>query len=406
MTGPTGISEAPALPPLHMQRNGFDPTDALREIRESTGVRVTKNAFGMDIYLVTRHDDVKAVLADHERFSNTRPPGFVGAGAPVSDAEQARAQAGNLLANDPPEHQRLRRMLTPEFTLRRINRLQPRIVAIVDEHLDEMEKAGPPTDLVAAFALPIPSLVICELLGVPYADREDFQRRSARQLDLSLPIPERLELARQGRDYMHSLVSLARRTPGDDILGMLVREHGDELTDDELVGIAGLLLLAGHETTSNMLSLGTLALLRHPAQLAAVRDDPAAVGPAIEELLRWLSIVHSGIPRITTTDVEVAGVSIPKGQLVFVSLPSANRDPGFIEAPETLDIGRGAPGHLAFGHGVHHCLGAPLARMEMRIALPALLRRFPALALAEPFEDVQFRSFHFIYGLRSLLVGW
>ena len=389
-----------------MQRNGFDPTAELCEIRESAGVRMTKNAFGMDVYLVTRHDDVKAVLADHTRFSNTRPPGFGGVGGALSDAEQARAQAGNLLANDPPEHHRLRRMLTPEFTLRRINRLEPRVVAIVDEHLDAMAKAGPPTDLVAGFALPIPSLVICELLGVPYADREDFQRRSARQLDLSLSIPERLGLARQGREYMHSLVSRARRTPGDDILGMLVREHGDELTDDELVGIAGLLLLAGHETTSNMLGLGVLALLRHPEQLAAVRDDPAAVGPAVEELLRWLSIVHSGIPRITTTDVEVAGVAIPKGQLVFVSLPSANRDPALVEAPETLDIGRGTAGHLAFGHGVHHCLGAPLARMEMRIAFPALLRRFPALTLAEPFEDVEFRSFHFIYGLRSLQVGW
>jgi cytochrome P450 len=390
-----------------MRRKGFDPTAELREIRESAGVSITKNAFGMDVYLVTRHEDVKAVLADHARFSNTRPPGFVVPGAPaVPDGEQARAQAGNLLANDPPEHQRLRRMLTPEFTLRRINRLEPRIVAIVDEHLDAMEKAGPPTDLVAGFALPIPSLVICELLGVPYADRADFQHRSARQLDLSLPIPERFELARQGREYMHSLVRRARSAPGDDILGMLVREHGGELTDDELVGIAGLLLLAGHETTSNMLGLGVLALLRHPEQLAAVRDDPAAVGPAVEELLRWLSIVHSGIPRITTTDVEVAGVPIPKGQLVFVSLPSANRDPDFVDTAETLDIGRGAPGHLAFGHGVHHCLGAPLARMEMRIAFPALLRRFPTLTLAEPFEDVDFRSFHFIYGLRSLQVGW
>ncbi|MDA4100066.1 cytochrome P450 [Mycolicibacterium monacense] len=406
MTGTTGASTAPPLPPLHMRRAGFDPTDELRDIRESAGVRLTQNAFGMDVYLVTRHDDVKAVLADHTRFSNTRPPGFAGAGSPISDAEQARAQAGNLLANDPPEHQRLRRMLTPEFTLRRINRLEPRIVAIVDEHLDAMQQSGPPADLVAGFALPIPSLVICELLGVPYADREDFQRRSARQLDLSLPIPERLDLARQAREYMHTLVGRARRTPGDDILGMLVREHGDELTDDELVGIAGLLLLAGHETTSNMLGLGVLALLRHPEQLAAVRDDPDAVGPAVEELLRWLSIVHSGIPRITTTDVEVAGVLIPKGQLVFVSLPSANRDPSFLDAPETFDIRRGAPGHLAFGHGVHHCLGAPLARMEMRIAFPALLRRFPTLTLAEPFEDVEFRSFHFIYGLRSLLVGW
>jgi cytochrome P450 len=287
-----------------------------------------------------------------------------------------------------------------------MKRLEPRIVEIVDKQLDEMESAGPPADLVEHFALPIPSLVICELLGVPYDDRGDFQRRSAKQLDFSIPINDRLDLQRQARAYMTTLVARARRQPGDDILGMLVREHGDELTDDELVGIAGLLLLAGHETTSNMLGLGTLALLRHPGQLAVVRDDPDAVGPAIEELLRWLSIVQTAIPRITTTDVEIAGVTIPAGKLVFPSMPSGNRDGDFIESPDALDIARGAPGHLAFGHGVHHCLGAPLARMEMRIAFPALLRRFPNLTLAEDFADVQFRSWNFIYGLKSLEVAW
>jgi cytochrome P450 len=398
--------EARALP-LHMRRNAFDPTPELREIRETTGVQTITSAFGMEVYLVTRHEDVKEVLSDHERFANGRPRGFVVPGAPdISAEEQASARAGNLLGLDPPEHQRLRRMLTPEFTIRRMKRLEPRIAEIVDQQLDAMETAGPPVDLVENFALPIPSLVICELLGVPYDDRDDFQRRSVRQLDLSIPIPERLELQRQGRAYMRSLVERSRQQPGEDILGMLVREHGTELTDDELIGIASLLLLAGHETTSNMLGLGTLALLRHPEQLEAVRDDPDAVGPAVEELLRWLSIVHSAIPRITATDVEIAGVPIPAGQLVFVSLPSGNRDPDFIDAPEVLDIRRGAIGHLAFGHGVHHCLGAPLARMEMRIAFPALLRRFPTLALAEDFEDVQFRSFHFIYGLRSLEVSW
>jgi cytochrome P450 len=401
------MTQAPELPPLHMRRDAFNPTPELREIRESTGVRTVTSAFGMEVYLVTRHEDIKEVLSDHERFSNGRPPGFVLPGAPeISEEELASTRAGNLLGLDPPEHQRLRRMLTPEFTIRRMKRLEPRIVEIVDAQLDEMEKAGPPVDLVANFALPIPSLVICELLGVPYDDRDDFQLRSARQLDFSVPIPERLELQRQGRAYMASLVERSRRAPGEDILGMLVRQHGEELTDDELIGVASLLLLAGHETTSNMLGLGTLALLGHPDQLAAVRNDPEAVSPAVEELLRWLSIVHNAIPRITTTDVEVAGVPIPAGQLVFVSLPSGNRDPDFIDAPEVLDIRRGAIGHLAFGHGVHHCLGAPLARMEMRIAFPALLRRFPTLALAEDFADVQFRSFHFIYGLKSLEVGW
>jgi cytochrome P450 len=297
-------------------------------------------------------------------------------------------------------------MLTPEFTIRRMKRLELRIVEIVDAALDAMESAGSPVDLVENFALPIPSLVICELLGVPYDDREDFQRRSVRQLDFSVPIPERLELQRQGRAYMTTLVARARRQPGEDILGMLVREHGDELTDNELIGVASLLLLAGHETTSNMLGLGTLALLRHPEQLAVVRDDPDAVGPAIEELLRWLSIVQSAIPRTTTTDVQIAGVMIPAGNLVFPSMPSGNRDADFIDSPELLDIRRGAPGHLAFGHGVHHCLGAPLARMEMRIAFPALLRRFPNLTLAEDFTDVAFRSWNFIYGLKSLEVSW
>lgn len=401
------MTRAPVLPPVHMRRDAFTPTAALTEIRETIGVSTVTNTFGMTAYLVTRHDDVKDVLSDHERFANRRPADFVMPGAPtLSDEEMASARAGNLLGLDPPEHQRLRRMLTPEFTIRRMRRLEPRIVEIVDEQLDRMENAAAPADLVEQFALPIPSLVICELLGVPYRDRAEFQHRSARQLDLSLPVTERLELQRAGRAYMQSLVERARRQPGEDILGMLVREHGDELTDDELVGIAGLLLLAGHETTSNMLGLGTLALLRHPAQLAAVRDDPGAVGPAVEELLRWLSIVHTAIPRITTTDVEVAGVAIPAGQLVFASLPAANRDPDFIGSPDELDIGRGAPGHVAFGHGVHHCLGAPLARMEMRIAFPALLQRFPRLRLAEDFTEVQYRSFHFIYGLKSLKVTW
>ena len=398
---------APAIPPLHMRRDAFSPTPELAEIRATEGVTTVVNAFGMRVYLVTRHDDVKDVLSDHERFSNARPPGFVVPGAPpVSEDEQDQARSGNLLGLDPPEHQRLRRMLTGQFTGRRMKQLEPRITQIVDQHLDAMEEAGAPIDLVEAFALPIPALVICELLGVPFGDRREFQHRAARQLDLSIPIPERMQLARAGREYMAELVTAARRNPGDDILGMLVTEHGTELSDDELIGIASLLLLAGHETTSNMLSLGPLALLRHPEQLAAVRSDPAAVGPAVEELLRWLTVVHAAIPRITTTDVEVAGVVIPAGQLVFASLSSANRDPAAIADPDVLDIRRGAMGHLAFGHGVHHCLGAPLARMEMRTALPALLQRFPGLALAEDFADVEYRSFHFIYGLRSLRVTW
>ena len=217
---------------------------------------------------------------------------------------------------------------------------------------------------------------------------------------------ERLAVSRESRAYMSTLVDRALADPGEDILGMLVREHGDDLTHDELTGIAGLLLIAGHETTSNMLGLGTLALLQNPEQIPVVRDNPEMARPAVEELLRYLSIVHTGVPRITTTDVEVRGTTIPKDSIVVCSLPAANRDPETLENPDLLDLSRGAAGHVAFGHGIHHCLGAPLARMEMETAFPALFRRFPNLALDGDIDDVAFRAFFFIYGLHSLRVTW
>jgi cytochrome P450 len=400
------MTEVPVMP-LHMQRTQFDPVEALAQARETEGVTKVVTPFGQPAYLVSRYEDVREVLSDPTRFSNRRSEGYPPPGAAsLSEEELADMRAGQLLGMDPPDHSRLRRMLTPEFTVRRMRRLEPRIAEIVDAALDDLEGAGKPADLVSHFALPVPSLVICELLGVPYADRAEFQHRSSRQLDMSLPIEERLALGREGRAYMASLVARAQADPGEDMLGMLVREHGDDLSTAELVGIASLLLIAGHETTSNMLGLGTLALLRHPEQLAAVRDDPSQVEPAVEELLRWLSIVHSGMPRTTTTEVEIAGQTIPEGQLLVLALPAANRDPALVADPERLDISRGAPGHVAFGHGVHHCLGAPLARMEMRLAFPALLRRFPNLALAVPFDEIDFRAYHVVFGLHSLPVTW
>jgi cytochrome P450 len=390
-----------------LQRNGFDPTSAMAEMRDGPGIERVHNMLGMEAWLVTRFADVREVLSDPVRFSNARvqaafqrPKGL----PPLTTEEITRLRAGNLLASDPPDHTRLRRFLTPEFTVRRMRRLEPRILEIVDEHLDAMERHGPPADLVSEFALPVPSLVICELLGVPYADRGAFQERSNRQLDLSVPIKERFEAGQESRAYMAELVARAQADPGEDMLGMLVREHGTDLTTDELIGIASLLLLAGHETTANMLGLGTLALLRHPEQLAIVRDEPERVDAAVEELLRWLTIVHTGTAKVVTVDTEIAGQRIAEGELVMCALPAANRDPALRTDPDRLDVVRGGAGHVAFGHGIHHCLGAPLARMEMRIAFPALLRRFPALA--EVPDTAGFRSFHVIYGLTSLKVTW
>ncbi|WP_031170542.1 cytochrome P450 [Streptosporangium roseum] len=390
--------------PLQMRRNGLNPVEELARARDDEGVVRVVTPFGVPAYLVCRHEDVRQVLSDPARFSSALTP-FLGSGQMNAD-ELATMRAGQLLGFDPPEHTRLRRMLTPEFTVRRMRRLEPRITEIVQAALDDLERAGKPADLVSHFALPVPSLVICELLGVPHADRAAFQDRAVRLLDTSLPMDQRVAAQREDRAYMADLVAHAQADPGQDMLGMLVREHGHDLSTDELIGIAGLLLLAGHETTSNMLSLGTLALLRHPDQLTMIREDPAQVEPAVEELLRWLAVVQSLPPRTTTTDVELAGHAIPAGSLVLLSLPAANRDPAFIDDPETLDITRKAAGHAAFGHGVHHCLGAPLARMEMRIAFPALLRRFPGLTLAAPDEQADFRVFSLVYGLHTLRVTW
>ena len=246
-----------------------------------------------------------------------------------TEEEQATARAGNLLGLDPPEHSRLRRMLTPEFTIRRMKRLEPRIVEIVDAQLDAMENAGPPVDLVENFALPIPSLVICELLGVPYDDREDFQRRSVRQLDLSIPIPERLELQRQGRAYMTTLVSRARRQPGEDILGMLVREHGDELTDDELDRRRG--PAVARRATRPRRTCWASARWRccvTPNSSRRCVTTPTPSGPRSRSCCAGFPSCRPRSPASPPPTSRSPGVKIPAGKLVFPSLPSGNRDAG------------------------------------------------------------------------------
>jgi cytochrome P450 len=389
---------APQTVPVHIRRDGFDPVPELGRLRAEQPLTKLQLPWGGEVWLVTRYDDVREVLSDATRFSNA---GAIGAGRPTP----AKGAFGVLIGYDPPDHTRLRRLLTPEFTMRRMQRLRPRIEAIVAEHLQAMADAGPPVDLVQSFALPIPSLVICELLGVPYADRAGFQHRSAARLSVPLDAVTQLALGVESQEYMSTLVARQRADPGDDMIGMLIREHGDQIDDDELIGLADLLLLAGHETTSNMLSLGTLLLLQHPDQLALMRTGEH-VDQAVEELLRHLSIVHSVLPRTARENLILAGQQIKAGDVLVCSLPAANRDPALGDDLDRFDIIRQAGAHLAFGHGIHHCLGAPLARMEMRIAFPALLRRFPGLRLAIPLEEIPFRTFSIVYGVESLPVAW
>lgn len=311
-----------------------------------------------------------------------------------------------MLTADPPDHTRWRRMLSREFTVRRIRALEPRITAIVERCLDDMAAAGSPVDLITAFALPVPSLVICEMLGVPYAERDQFQNRTLQQAR-GIPDPGELErVAAESRAYMTTLAERAMSNPGQDMLGMLVREHPGEITPAALANIADLLLFAGHETTASLLGVATAALLQNPEQRDAMRDDPDAVGPAVEELLRFCSVLQMSIPRTATRDHVLAGHHIAAVDTVMVSLSAANRDPRLLADGDTLDITRRPVPHVAFGHGVHHCLGAGLARAETAIALPALLRRFPTLRITESADDIHFRPPGVFYGVQTLPVSW
>ena len=385
----------------------FDPVPQLLALR-GTGTLTRQTApNGELVWLVTRHADARHVLSDR-RFSTALTPRTLVrpyATGRASVASPAR-QPGSFLGYDPPEHSRLRRMVASAFSARRMKLLGDRIEDIVHNRLDAMARSGPPTDLVTAFALPVPSLVICELLGVPQQDREDFQRRAHRAFDQTLDQEELIDTFTPMWDYIASLVARQREDPDDTVLGALVREHGAELTDTELTGISNLLLLAGHDTTANMLSLGTLLLLRHPEHLAAVRDDPQRVDAAVEEMLRYLSVAQTGLVRTATEDVMLGDQLIKTGEHVMLSLSTANRDASLYPDPDRFDTTREADHHLAFGYGIHFCLGAALARQEMRTAIPALLSRFPGLRLAIPFEQVAFRSFATVYGLRSLPVTW
>jgi cytochrome P450 len=281
-----------------------------------------------------------------------------------------------------------------------------------------MADGGPPADLVADFALPVPSLVICELLGVPYADRDGFQERAERTLRSDLTPAERSQVIRASREYMATLVERARRDPGDDLIGMLVREHGDRpaaeggIDGEELAGLANLLLIAGHETTSNVIALGALELLTDPDQMALLRaavsdPDPAPLTRAVEELLRHVSPVSAGFPRVASRDVVVGTHEIRAGTMVTASLCAANRDPALASGDlDHLDLSREPLPHVAFGYGIHYCLGAPLARIELRIAFSALLDRFPGLALAVDPAELEFRRDALIHGVEALPVTW
>ncbi len=387
------LPEAALMP---LKRDGLDPVPELGEARSTEPVSKINIPFGVNVWLVTGHAEAKTVLGNAKGYSNDFANLVGEHGASESHSP------GGLGFADPPEHTRLRKLLTPEFTMRRLSRLTPGIKAIIEQRLDAMAAADGPVDLVEEFALPIPSLVICELLGVPYEDRGDFQRLSMARFDLFGGATASLGAISESLQYLLGVVKKQRDDPGDGLLGMIIKEHGDQVEDIELAGLADGVLTGGFETTASMLALGALVLLQDKDSFKLIHDDDATVHDFVEELLRYLTVVQVAFPRFAREDMTVAGKQITKGDVVVVSLSGADRDPTLGPDLERVDPTRPATQHLAFGYGVHRCIGAELARMELRAAYPALVRRFPSMRLAD--EDLNFRKVSIVYGLDRLPV--
>ncbi len=386
----------------------FDPPAELGRRRAEEPISRVHIWDGSTPWLVTGYEHQRAVLADQRFSANPDHPGY-----PYTTASVKARRQGNptFITMDNPEHDRYRRMFTRDFMIKRVEALRPHIQSIVDGLIDDMVAQGPTADLVQALALPVPSLVICELLGVPYADHEFFQQRTrlmvARDADPAASVAATGELA----EYLTELIRRKDADPTDDLLSRLVLDQvrPGNISVKQAANAALLLLVAGHETTANMIALGTLALLRNPEQLALVRDteDSKVIANAVEEMLRYLTIVHNGRRRVALEDVEVGGQLIRAGEGVILTNDSGNRDPGaFAGDPDQLDVLRDARHHVAFGYGIHQCLGQPLARVELQVVYGTLYRRLPKLALAVPFEDVRFKDDMIVYGVHALPVTW
>jgi len=385
-----------------------DPHPIQARLREQGPVTLVQMPEGFPAWLVTRYADVRAALTDRRLFKDWRKLAVPGAEVPA-DGSAADMINAHLLNLDPPDHERLRRLVTKAFTARRVADLRPRIAEITGALLDDLSGGGQnEVDLLESFAFPLPVTVISELLGIPASDRDRFRSWSDAVVS-SVTSPERMQAAATEMSEYFTAQARARRDSSgasDDLLTALVhaQDAGDRLSTGELISMVFLLLVAGHETTVNLIASGTLALLLDPAAYARLRADRSLLPAAIEEMLRYTSPVNHATYRFTTEPISLAGVDIAAGQVVVVGLSSANHDPARFVSPESFDTGRDAGGHLAFGHGIHFCLGAPLARLEAEIAFNGLLDRFPDLALAVPQAELRWRPSTLIRGLERLPV--
>jgi cytochrome P450 len=383
-----------------LQRDGVDPIARLGETRESEPVKKITSLLGLDVWLISGDAESREVLGDTTSYSTDIRP-YMG----KKSGNVESGDIGGLGFTDPPEHTRQRKLLTPEFTMRRLARIKPSLEAIIERQLDETEKAGADgtLDLVQTFAFPIPFLMICDLLGLPDEERETFRSLGSARFDVSKGGTGSIGAISGSREFLLGATARQRKDPGPGLIGQIIREHGDEINDFDLGGLADGVFTGGLETSASMLALGTSVLLQNRELWERLINDPESVDSIVEDLLRYLSVVQVAFPRFAKEDVVVAGHPIKKGSVILSSLPAANRDPR-TTVGDRLDPSRANGSHLAFGYGFHRCVGAELARMELRAAFPALAKRFPDMQLAEPAEDLDYHGMSIVFGLETLPV--
>lgn len=395
------ISFIPEPTKVPLQRNAMDPVPRIAEIRATERMHKLDLPFNFRAYLVTGYDEARTILTDRDSYSNDIRHMFHGDGPATSD------DIGGLGFTDPPLHTRLRKIVTPEFTMRRLARLEPMISDIVDRQLESLAAEGSGADMAKHLAFPVPFQTICALLGLDYEDRDAFEKLGSARFDATNGGAAAFGAVSEQREFLFAAVAKQRKEPGPGLIGQILRDEGDMISDIDLAGLADGVFTGGFETTAGMIALGTIVLLQDPAYADMIRrGEPADVDRIVEELLRYLAVVQVAFPRFAKQDMELFGQQIKAGDVVLASLSGANRDPEVAgERPDEFDPFRTpSSGHLAFGHGIHRCIGAELARMELRIALPKLFQRFPDLALAKPKEELSFRQLSFVYGVDELPV--
>jgi len=406
--GARTVSDIPEYPMARDQRCPFAPPPQTLELVASKPVSRVRIWNGTTPWLVTGHKESRALFSDSRVSVDDRRPGFPHWNEGFAATVHTRPRS--VFTSDAEEHTRFRRMLSKPFTYKRVEGLRPAIQTITDDCIDAMLSGSQPADIVAALALPIPSLVISQLLGVPYEEAEFFQEQANVKLARFATAEENAERSLVLANYMATLVEAKMSEPAEDAVSDLAeRVKADEITVKEAAQLASGLLVAGHETTANMIGLGVLALLEHPGELAVLRDatDPGAIANAVEELLRYLSIVQNGQRRVAVEDIEIAGEVIRAGEGIIIDLAPANWDAAIFDEPDRLYLHRAeAEQNLAFGYGRHQCVGQQLARAELQIVFPTLFRRIPTLRLAIPIEDVPFKHDRLAYGVYELPVTW